>query len=107
MFLAETVSAKKSKGEVLVFRRGHKLANQKNDAESSPAGRRTVTEKEGYGEGRPSNFKSTSVFHWNNVCYDVKIKSENRRILDNIAGWVKPGTMIALMVSFSDAVVSF
>lgn len=97
MFLAETVSAKKSKGEVLVFRRGHKLANQKNDAESSPAGRRTVTEKEGYGEGHPSNFKSTSVFHWNNVCYDVKIKSENRRILDNIAGWVKPGTMTALM----------
>ncbi|KAM0432459.1 hypothetical protein ACHAQK_009684 [Fusarium lateritium] len=97
MFLAETVSAKKSKGEVLVFRRGHKLANQKNDAESSPTGRKTVIEKEGYGEGHPSNFKSTSVFHWNNVCYDVKIKSENRRILDNVAGWVKPGTMTALM----------
>lgn len=37
---------------------------------------------------------------WNsysNVCYDVKIKSENRRILDHIDGWVKPGTLTALM----------
>ncbi|KAF5020600.1 hypothetical protein F66182_7369 [Fusarium sp. NRRL 66182] len=97
MFFAETVSAKKSKGEVLVFRRGHRLAKQKVDAESSPTGRATITEKHGYGEGQPSNFKSTSVFHWNNVCYDVKIKGENRRILDNVAGWVKPGTMTALM----------
>lgn len=98
MFFAETVSAKKSKGEVLVFRRGHRLAKNRVDAESSPAGRVAITEKEGYGEGQPSNFKSTSVFHWNNVCYDIKIKSENRRILDNVAGWVKPGTMTALMV---------
>ncbi|EWZ81308.1 ATPase [Fusarium oxysporum f. sp. radicis-lycopersici 26381] len=97
MFFAETVSAKKSKGEVLVFRRGHRLAKNRVDAESSPAGRVAITEKEGYGEGQPSNFKSTSVFHWNNVCYDIKIKSENRRILDNVAGWVKPGTMTALM----------
>ncbi|KLO83228.1 putative ABC1 transport protein [Fusarium fujikuroi] len=97
MFFAETVSAKKSKGEVLVFRRGHRLARNRVDAESSPAGRVAITEKEGYGEGQPSNFKSTSVFHWNNVCYDIKIKSENRRILDNVAGWVKPGTMTALM----------
>ncbi|RSL89934.1 ZEB2-regulated ABC transporter 1 [Fusarium floridanum] len=98
MAFAEFVSAKKSKGEVLVFRKGHKLSGGNgNDAESSPAGRVAITEKEGYGEGQPSNFQSTSVFHWNNVCYDVKIKSENRRILDNVAGWVKPGTMTALM----------
>jgi len=32
-----------------------------------------------------------------NVCFDVKIKSENRRILDHVDGWVKPGTLTALM----------
>ena len=31
------------------------------------------------------------------MCYDVKIKSETRRILDNVDGWVKPGTLTALM----------
>lgn len=103
MFFAELVSAKKSKGEVLVFRRGHKPAIAKKhgqDAESAPAGNMAVTEKRPQSSQGPDGFqKSTSVFHWNNVCYDVKIKSENRRILDNVAGWVKPGTMTALMVS--------
>lgn len=107
MGFAEIVSAKKSKGEVLVFRRGHKAAQAKSksstdDIESNEAvaGRLAVTEKPGSSNSQIANIqKSTSVFHWNNVCYDVKIKTETRRILDNVAGWVKPGTMTALMVS--------
>ena len=43
--------------------------------------------------------KSTSIFHWRNLCYDVKIKDETRRILNNVDGWVKPGTLTALMGS--------
>ena len=31
------------------------------------------------------------------VCYDIKIKGEPRRILDHVDGWVKPGTLTALM----------
>ncbi len=31
------------------------------------------------------------------MCFDVKIKSETRRILDHVDGWVKPGTLTALM----------
>lgn len=105
MGFAEVVSAKKSKGEVLVFRRGHRLAKQKKrseDAESNSTivGDNVVAENQSSGQEESSGFqKSTSVFHWNNVCYDVKIKNETRRILDNVAGWVKPGTMTALMVS--------
>lgn len=105
MGFAEIVSAKKSKGEVLVFRRGHKAAQVKSksstdDIESNEAvaGRLAITEKPGSSSSQIANIqKSTSVFHWNNVCYDVKIKTETRRILDNVAGWVKPGTMTALM----------
>ncbi|KAH7121362.1 ABC-2 type transporter-domain-containing protein [Dactylonectria macrodidyma] len=104
MGFAEIVSAKKSKGEVLVFRRGHKAPSSKkledNDIESNEAvaGRLAITEKPGFSGGQVANIQqSTSVFHWNNVCYDIKIKGEPRRILDNVAGWVKPGTMTALM----------
>lgn len=43
--------------------------------------------------------KSEAVFHWRNVCYDVQIKKETRRILSNVDGWVKPGTLTALMGS--------
>jgi ATP-binding cassette subfamily G (WHITE) protein 2 (PDR) len=41
--------------------------------------------------------EQTSVFQWHDVCYEVKIKDETRRILDHVDGWVKPGTLTALM----------
>ncbi|CEP62345.1 pleiotropic drug resistance family ABC transporter LALA0_S05e03554g [Lachancea lanzarotensis] len=40
---------------------------------------------------------SNAIFHWRNVCFDVAIKKETRRILDHVDGWVKPGTLTALM----------
>lgn len=106
MLFAEIVSAKKSKGEVLVFRRGHgPIYSEKTaggDVESTPAnsGPAAITEKHAKNETEVGNIqRSTSVFHWNNLCYEVQIKTETRRILDNVAGYVKPGTMTALMVS--------
>lgn len=41
--------------------------------------------------------RQTAVFHWQDICYDIKIKGEARRILDHVDGWVKPGTLTALM----------
>ncbi|KAI1981745.1 GTPase-activating protein [Ophidiomyces ophidiicola] len=37
------------------------------------------------------------IFTWRNVVYDISIKGEPRRLLDNISGWVQPGTLTALM----------
>lgn len=101
-FLAtELISAKKSKGEVLIFRRGQlpTTASTKEDIEGSFTGRAAVVEKT---SGNSSDdggtlHASKSVFQWSNVCYDIKIKGEPRRILDNVDGWVKPGTLTALM----------
>jgi ATP-binding cassette, subfamily G (WHITE), member 2, PDR len=100
---AEKVSARKSKGEVLVFRRGHKPAvfNEKNseDPEAMPkVGPIVTAERDLAGTKEAGQLQEhKSVFHWNNVCYDIKIKGEPRRILDNVDGWVKPGTLTALM----------
>ena len=41
--------------------------------------------------------KQTAIFSWRDVTYDIKIKKEERRILDHVDGWVKPGTLTALM----------
>lgn len=101
MVAAELVSAKKSKGEVLVFRRGHKPAalkeSKSDDPEANMAQVGPITTKEADGVGTAAIQESTSIFHWRNVCYDIKIKGEPRRILDNVDGWVKPGTLTALM----------
>lgn len=104
MVAAELVREKKSKGEVLVWRRGRKPAQFKEkkheDMEegmmrvgpiATNASRQGATKDEGQLHAQ------TSVFHWNNVCYDIKIKGEPRRILDHVDGWVKPGTLTALM----------
>jgi len=40
---------------------------------------------------------STSVFSWQNVNYVIPYKGGSRKLLDNIQGYVKPGTLTALM----------
>ncbi|KAL2015963.1 hypothetical protein VTK56DRAFT_4498 [Thermocarpiscus australiensis] len=106
MVAAENVSAKKSRGEVLVFRRGHKPASfkeNKGDAESggvpvaAPAAKDTASDGQSSDKEAGMLQKQTSVFHWSNVCYEVKVKGETRQILDHVDGWVKPGTLTALM----------
>ena len=37
------------------------------------------------------------TFFWRDLTYQVKIKSEDRVILDHVSGWVKPGQVTALM----------
>jgi len=95
----EFIAAKKSKGEVLVWRRAHvpsSVRSQKDDIEALSTGDGLQTEKSGQDISDVIR-KQTAIFQWHNVCYDIKIKGEPRRILDNIDGWVKPGTLTALM----------
>ncbi|KAJ5858866.1 hypothetical protein N7534_004143 [Penicillium rubens] len=98
----ELVSSERSKGEVLVFRRGkaqqaRSKRYQSDEEQSSSA----VVQNE-----KPANDatgtiagveKQTSIFHWENVTYSVEIKGEERRILDHVDGWIRPGTLTALM----------
>ncbi|KAJ8078446.1 Multidrug resistance protein [Marasmius tenuissimus] len=92
--------AAKSKGEVLVFRRGHvPLSNRKTDDEETTiitAQEKRVVEMDS-GDGAGIIQKQTSIFHWEDVSYDIKIKGQPRRILDNVDGWVEPGKLTALM----------
>lgn len=98
---AEFVSSKKSKGEVLVFRRGHipAAAKAKLEDDESGSGNHVISDKQQVNKQDISDViqKQTAIFQWKNVCYDIKIKGEERRILDHVDGWVKPGTLTALM----------
>jgi len=38
-----------------------------------------------------------TIFLWQNAIYEVKVRSETRRLLDNVSGWVKSGSLTALM----------
>ncbi|KFY50876.1 hypothetical protein V496_09128 [Pseudogymnoascus sp. VKM F-4515 (FW-2607)] len=106
LLATEWISAKKSKGEVLLFPRGKvpELASEANDDEEGAQDDRintntlqAVTTTAAAGEAPPSIQRQTAIFHWQGVNYDIKIKKEPRRLLDDVDGWVKPGTLTALM----------
>ena len=102
LFAAEYVSSKKSKGEVLVYPRTRVPAlKSATDVEASPieAPSQPGLEKTGTHQSYvPTTLqKQTAIFHWDGVCYDIKIKNGERRLLDEVDGWVKPGTLTALM----------
>jgi len=95
----EFITAKKSKGEVLVFQRSHKLPAPKSKSEedleaAQPARNASVQNSS---DDIAIIERQTAIFQWEDVCYDITIKKEPRRILDHVDGWVKPGTLTALM----------
>lgn len=103
----DLIQAAKSKGEVLVFRRGYipthmKSAKGEDDEEKAVGDK--MFQRSSFGEATHETatlaaiHRQTKIFHWKDVCYDIKIKGTPRRLLDHVDGWVKPGTLTALMV---------
>ena len=103
LIATEYISAAKSKGEVLLFRRGHmNEARQTTDVESRGATKAADPEKaDGESLTREASVaaiqKQEAVFHWHDVCFDIKVKGGERRLLDQVDGWVRPGVLTALM----------
>ncbi|KAL4885009.1 ABC-2 type transporter-domain-containing protein [Aspergillus karnatakaensis] len=95
----EYISEQKSKGEVLLFRRGHQpsFTTSENDPESPNQPANAPKTDEAAPQQSAKIQRQTAIFHWEDVCYDIKIKGQPRRILDQVDGWVKPGTCTALM----------
>ncbi|KAL4821085.1 ABC-2 type transporter-domain-containing protein [Aspergillus spinulosporus] len=95
----EYISEQKSKGEVLLFRRGRQpdLSTIEADPENPIQPSNVPKTEESAPQSTARIQRQTAIFHWEDVCYDIKIKGQPRRILDNVDGWVKPGTCTALM----------
>lgn len=89
-----------SKGEVLIFRKAHPLSKSNVDEEAGNEAVGSFREK----SQDTDTFQSpahpqTATFAWKDVCYDIVIKAQTRRILSSVDGWVQPGKITALMVS--------
>ncbi|KAK3314024.1 ABC-2 type transporter-domain-containing protein [Apodospora peruviana] len=70
------------------------IPDEKRGGSSSGDDTIVGSEKEEAGNGLARN---TSVFTWKNLTYTVNTPTGERRLLDNIQGWVKPGMLGALM----------
>lgn len=101
LVMSELVASERSKGEVLVFRRSKmskKARRSGSDEETGNSSAHQGKKIESSGTCTPNVQKQQSVFHWEDVNYEVQIKGETRKILDAVDGWIKPGTLTALMV---------
>lgn len=102
LMATEYISAQRSKGEILVFRRGQVSKLQLEDEEEA---RNTVRLPFVVNEKRTETSSKTSIhtdrdvarIFWNSLNYEVKVKGGHRQILNDIEGWIKPGTLTALM----------
>lgn len=100
--MSEIVASERSKGEVLVFRRSKMQASTRRRGADEETGSETAHKSEQFtdnNEPRHEVQKQVSIFHWEHVNYEIQIKGKSRTILDSVDGWIKPGTLTALMVS--------
>ena len=113
LVLIEYNKGEMQKGEITLFPKStlkelrKKNKNLKNDIESNDGLIKDTTlasdsqdeKSNSSNEVKLDKIGSDEIFFWRNVCYDVQIKTETRRILNSVDGWVKPGTLTALMGS--------
>ncbi|KAK6455944.1 multidrug resistance protein [Scheffersomyces xylosifermentans] len=112
--LIEYSNGSMQKGEIALFLRGTLRRQRKEAEKQKPAVldiENTFTaESIKYEDAAEANYNSGTAnqkfitsnrtFHWRDIEYSVKIKSEGERIiLNEVDGWVKPGQLTALMGS--------
>jgi ATP-binding cassette subfamily G (WHITE) protein 2 (PDR) len=99
----EVNSSTSSTAEVLVFRKGHAPASLTGQVKEGNKDEEAATQGTASNEHTESGEKvdaippQKDIFTWRDIVYDIKIKGEPRRLLDHVSGYVKPGTLTALM----------
>lgn len=104
LLMTEKNSQSSSTGERLIFKPGSRTRQaearddemQKSEFSEAPSTydgqSSSVVEKQ---QSRASEHKD--IFSWREVTLDIPVKDGQRRLLDHVSGWVKPGTLTALM----------
>lgn len=106
----ETFNFARSGGGALVFKKTKKAkktieqASSPDDEEKTASGGRGVPGESSPGESNNGEketleqiSKSESIFTWQNVEYSVQYQGGQRKLLNGVSGYAKPGLMVALM----------
>lgn len=101
-FITEFKTPIKSNGDALIFKKGTGLKKTLRDSESNidPSESTNQTADSFAKSDDPALFadlRSEGVFFWKEICYTIPYKGGERLLLDHVSGYVKPGTLTALM----------
>ncbi|KAK7049026.1 hypothetical protein R3P38DRAFT_3620540 [Favolaschia claudopus] len=93
------IVAQKSKGQPLVFTRERLSTSRRpDDEENSTVHERFLPGSEPVKPEDVNIPRQRKIFMWKDVCYDIKLKDgSERRLLDHVDGWIRSGTLTALM----------
>ena len=97
------------RSDVLLFQRDHLPSRRVQDEESAnrnrDSGERVKLERR---KSMDVSFDTGHGAHllWSDITYSIKEKKKDKVILNGIDGWVKPGTLTALMVRFLTPLLS-
>ena len=102
LLATEYVAAQKSKGEVLLFQQGKEPRDPEFEAVGSDRPKTAFPDDPCGGSNTMTWYEGleaqSATFVWDKLSYDVKVqKGKSKRILDDIDGWIQPGTLTALM----------
>ncbi|KAM0552395.1 hypothetical protein ACHAPJ_007955 [Fusarium lateritium] len=94
LIAVEYNSKSQSTAQALVFRPGYVPSYLRDDVEGANVDK-PISEPFRQQELKLVEHRDTLL--WRGLCYDVPVKEGTRRLLEDIDGWVKPGTLTALM----------
>jgi hypothetical protein len=103
---SEFVTMLPPRSDILLFQRKHVPAatHQRDDEETAFVTHGNADKLEDKNDGTSTGILEVTKgahFVWSGLTYDIKVGKRNKRILNDIHGWVKPGTLTALMVRIS------
>ncbi|CAI7650812.1 unnamed protein product [Penicillium glandicola] len=97
-WLTELIPGTTPAHEVLIFRHGHVPEHLIGGDLESGEQPLPLRELKSLGhERRPSVVEQKGTLSWKGLCYDIPVKGGEKRLLDDVSGWVKPGSLTALM----------
>ncbi|OTA63684.1 hypothetical protein K449DRAFT_31387 [Hypoxylon sp. EC38] len=105
LLASEFISAQPSRGEVLLFRN----KGAEREAKERSNGQARATPRTAGQEIRHDTLsadndialvplsRQPAILHWSHLNYEIRTRGSSRKILQDIHGWIKPGTLTALM----------
>ncbi|KAF1992911.1 hypothetical protein P154DRAFT_557972 [Amniculicola lignicola CBS 123094] len=100
------ISLSKSKGEVLVFQKRRMIKNLPQDVEGRPHSINSKIPLPKESSEAPANRSGNVIpgppnqqptFLWEDLAFEIPVKNGTKLILEDISGWVNPGTLTALI----------
>ncbi|PWY80723.1 hypothetical protein BO70DRAFT_387710 [Aspergillus heteromorphus CBS 117.55] len=101
LVVTEMISYTNTAPESLSFRRGNGLKKGGNSADEETGQSVVAINNSMVGDAQNKNPSfipaQQGIFTWRDVTYKTVFKREHRQILDQVTGWVKPGSLMAVM----------